>query len=181
MTDDFGTASEIERAFQQPVALVDYDPAWPLRFEAEKRRLLDALPGVFLGIEHIGSTAVPGMRAKPLIDLLAGVASMDEAIALNDTVGVCGYTTAAGINATLKTRQWFMRQQDGHRTHHLHVVVYGTDEWDIRIRFRDRLRVDMALRDAYIALKEELADRYAGDRESYTEGKSDFIMAASQA
>jgi GrpB-like predicted nucleotidyltransferase (UPF0157 family) len=173
-----GTPDDISRAIEQPVALADYDPAWPAKFESERRRLMDALPGTFIEIEHIGSTAVAGMRAKPLIDMLAGVATMEEAFGINALLDRIGYTTSAALNSTLKTRQWFMRQTGGHRTHHLHVVVHGSEDWVARVGFRDRLRVDPSLRERYEALKADLANRHANEREAYTEGKSDFIRSA---
>ncbi len=173
-------ADEVARAIQQPVELTDYDPCWPLRFAEERRRLKSLFPGVFVDIEHIGSTAVPGMRAKPLIDLLAGVPSMQVAVALNRTIGRADYTTSASYNESLTTRQWFMRQQDGQRTHHLHVVVHQGEEWRARLRFRDRLRADPDLRARYLALKEDLVRRFSGDRDAYTSGKSEFVENATR-
>jgi GrpB-like predicted nucleotidyltransferase (UPF0157 family) len=173
-------ADDVARAIAQPVALADYDAGWPAAFEAERRRLMEALPGRFVAIEHIGSTAVPGLRAKPLLDLLAGVPTIEDAYAINDVMDRIGYTTSPAMNASLKTRQWFMRQSGGHRTHHLHVVVHDDVEWTKRIGFRDRLRADPALRARYVALKEDLARRFGDDRDAYTEGKSDFILAAAE-
>jgi GrpB-like predicted nucleotidyltransferase (UPF0157 family) len=175
-----GGQDDVARAIEQPVALIDYDPAWPVMFEAERRRLMETLPGLFVAIEHIGSTAVEGMRSKPLIDMLAGVRSMDDAFGVNQLIDRIGYATSPTLNATLTTRQWFMRQSGGLRTHHLHVVVYGSPDWTARIGFRDRLRAEPALRASYASLKEDLAHRHAGNREAYTEGKSDFINAASE-
>ena len=169
---------EVARAIEQPVALADYDPVWPKMFEVERQRLMKALPGTFIEIEHIGSTAVEGMRAKPLIDMLAGVATMDDAFAINQVLDRIGYTTSPELNASLKTRQWFMRQSGGRRTHHLHVVVHDDHEWWVRVKFRDRLRRDPEIREKYEALKNDLVKRFANDRDSYTEGKSTFIMAA---
>jgi len=174
------SSSEVTRAIEQPVELTDYDPAWPAMFEAERERLMEALPGTFVAIEHIGSTAVDGMRSKPLIDMLAGVRSMDDAVAVNQLIDRIGYTTSPALNATLKTRQWFMRQSGGVRTHHLHVVVHGSPDWTARVGFRDRLRTDLTLRAQYASLKENLAVCHAGDREAYTEGKSDFINAVNE-
>ncbi len=175
-----GAPSDIRRAIEQPVALADADPAWPAMFEAERRRIEDAMPGTFVAIEHIGSTAVPGLRAKPLIDMLAGVRSLDEMFALNETMDRVGYTTSPALNASLKTRQWFMRQTGGVRKYHLHAVVHGSDDWTTRLHFRDRLRAEPALCLRYVALKEELACRFAGNREAYTEGKADFIAAVTE-
>jgi len=174
------SSTDVTRAFEQPVELADHDAAGPAEFEAERARLMDALPGTFVAIEHIGSTAVEGLRAKPLIDLLAGVRSMDEARALSAPLERIGYTTSPELNATLATRQWFMRQSGGRRTHHLHVVVHDSEDWNARVGFRDRLRADPALRHRYEALKEDLALRYADDRDAYTDGKSTFILAVNR-
>jgi GrpB-like predicted nucleotidyltransferase (UPF0157 family) len=172
-----GQRQDVLRAIEQPVALVDYDPAWPAQFDDERRRLMDALPGTFVDIAHIGSTAVPGMRAKPLIDLLAGVRTVEAMFAINEVMDRIGYTTSPELNASLQTRQWFMRQSDGIRTHHLHVVVHDEREWDVRIGFRNKLRSDPDTRASYLALKEELARKFGHQRDAYTEGKTDFINA----
>jgi GrpB-like predicted nucleotidyltransferase (UPF0157 family) len=172
-----GHKEDVLRAIEQSVALADYDPAWPVQFEAEKRRLMDALPGTFVDVAHIGSTAVPGLRAKPLIDLLGGVRTPEDMFAINDVMDRIGYTTSSELNASLKTRQWFMRQSGGMRTHHLHVVVHDGPEWEVRVGFRDKLRSDPDIRARYLALKEELARTFGRQREAYTEGKTDFINA----
>lgn len=169
----------LQRAIDEAVVLVDYDTGWPLRFAQERARLLSHFPGTFAAIEHIGSTSVPGLRAKPIIDVMAGVASMAEAIALTPALCGQGYTTSEAVNRTLTDRQWFMRWADGHRTHHLHVVVHQGPQWFRRLRFREVLRRDPAVAASYLALKERLAVLYADDRESYTAAKADFIDHAS--
>ncbi|HJV94738.1 MAG TPA: inositol monophosphatase family protein [Albitalea sp.] len=152
--------------------------AWPGQFQRERDRLLAALPGRFVSIEHIGSTAVPGLAAKPVIDMLGGVTSMAAADALLDDLCAMGYTTSVEYNATLTDRRWLMRHANGRRTHHLHLVVYGADAWRSRIAFRDALRADTTLRQRYLELKQQLAAQYAGDREAYARGKLPFIAQA---
>jgi GrpB-like predicted nucleotidyltransferase (UPF0157 family) len=169
---------ELDRAIHEEVALVPWQAGWPALFEAEKRRLLGLFPGRLVQVEHFGSTAVPGMPAKPVIDILAGVESMAVAEALFEPLLAHGYTTSREFNAMLPDRKWFMRASGGRRTHHLHVVVFGSAQWDERLRFRDLLRADAALARSYAALKEDLAARHRGDREAYTEGKSAFVAAA---
>lgn len=171
-------ADELIRAIGEPITLVDFDPTWPALFEAERERLLALFPEVFIEIAHIGSTAVAGLRAKPIVDLLAGVRSMDEAIALNGPLCANGYTTSGERNAALRDRQYFVRYERGWRAHHLHVVVHDAECWRVHVAFRDRLRDDAGLRHRYGALKAELAKRFANDREAYTEGKPAFIAAA---
>lgn len=167
-------------AIHEQVELHDHDPAWPARFAQERDRLCGLFPGVFIEIQHIGSTAVRGLAAKPIIDLLAGVDSMRTAESIAEAICRSGYTTSIEFNASLTDRKWFMRWADGHRTHHLHVVVHGSAAWHERIRFRDALcaRPDLAAR--YVLLKAQLADAHAGDREAYTEAKAQFIRAALQ-
>jgi len=173
MTD----AESLQAAITEEVALRAYDPHWPGMFEAERERLLSLFPDDFIAIEHMGSTAVPGLAAKPVIDILAGVASMEAARALVAPLCAQGYTTSAEFNATLTDRQWLMRWANGHRTHHLHLVVHGGPVWDQRLRFRDALRADPALAWNYAALKTELAAKHPTDREAYTEAKAAFVRA----
>ena len=173
------SAASLHAAIHEEVALQAYDASWPARFGAERERLLTLLPGRFIAIEHMGSTAVPGLVAKPVIDLLAGVVSMEEARALAGPLCAAGYTTSAEFNAALTDRQWFMRWADGHRTHHLHIVVHGSPVWHQRLRFRDALRASPELATRYAALKAELASKHPSDREAYTEAKAAFVISVS--
>ena len=167
--------ASLNSAINERVALVPYDPAWPGQFEAERNRLLDAFPGAFLAIEHFGSTAVPGLRAKPIIDMLAGVGSMTRADALLDPLCDALYTTSPAFNAGLEGRRWLMRFRHGRRTHHLHLVVHGSLQWRRRIVFRDALRADPEVAREYQELKERLAREYRDRREAYAAAKDDFI------
>ncbi len=169
--------ASLRAAIAEPVELCQHDPAWPAMFLAERQRLLSALPCAFLDIQHIGSTAVSGLAAKPIVDLLAGVESMAGARSLGEPLGRIGYATSEAFNASLADRQWFMRWADGRRTHHLHVVVHGSSAWQERLAFRDALRDDPALAARYAALKQALAAAHRQDRESYTAAKSDFVRA----
>lgn len=174
-------AESLHAAIHEEIDLQAYDDAWPAMFVAERDRLLGLLPLSFINIEHIGSTAVPGLMAKPVIDMLAGVESMVMARSLSAVLREAGYATSAEFNATLGDRQWFMRWIDGHRTHHLHVVVHRGPAWRERLRFRDALRADPVLAARYAALKAELAVRHPADREAYTQAKAAFVHAASNA
>lgn len=175
MTD----ADALNAAIHEEVALHAYDSRWPDLFVAERDRLLALFPLVFLDIEHIGSTAVPGLMAKPIIDLLAGVETLGMARSLADALCEAGYTTSAEFNATLTDRQWFMRSARGHRTHHLHVVVHGGPAWTRHLRFRDALRASPVLAARYAALKAELALQHPADREAYTRAKTAFVNSLS--
>ncbi|RCV90122.1 GrpB family protein [Billgrantia montanilacus] len=170
-------AQSLQQAIDEPVHLMDYDPVWPARFDAERTRLLERFPDDLLDVQHIGSTAISGMPAKPIIDVMAGVASMAMADALFDPLLDYGYVTSQEFNASLTDRRWFMRHANGQRTHHLHVVVHDGDLWNKRLAFRDTLRSDAALSARYAALKRELASCHREDREAYTRAKGDFVRS----
>ena len=165
-------ARDLARAGGQdaPIEIVEYDPAWPARFASERERLLALLRGA--EIHHIGSTAVPGMPAKPVIDLMALVDELDAPIA--GLIEQGGYQYPEAFNATLSHRRWLCRPTAAHRTHHLHLVDEPT-QLRRHLRFRDRLRASALLRDEYARLKRELAERTGGDREAYSAAKSAFI------
>src|ERR1700691_3201237 len=118
------TDDSLTRAIAEEVHVAAYDSRWAAQFVTERDRLLDLLPGRFSAIEHIGSTAVPGLAAKPIIDILAGVGSMSEADSLLEPLCAHGYETSAEFSASLPDRRWLMRQALGRRTHHLHLVVF---------------------------------------------------------
>ena len=168
----------LSRAIDQSVGLSEHDPRWSTRFEAERDRLMAALPGTFVEIAHIGSTPIEGLRAKPIIDLLAGVRSNDELFGLADALCANGYSGSVAFNNTMTDRQFFLRHAHGKRTHHLHLVVHDSEAWRDRVAFNRLLHEDPDLRQRYEALKRELVARHADDREAYTEGKSAFIRAA---
>ena len=170
-------SQSLELAIHEGVSLVAHDGAWSEAFLLEQQRLLRLAPEQFVDIQHFGSTAIPGIPAKPIIDILAGVASMEVADALIAPLLQFGYTTSAEFNATLPERRWLMRHAMGRRTHHLHIVVFGSEEWIRRLKFRDALRSNPALASEYAALKARLADTYADDREAYTHAKADFVRS----
>lgn len=156
-----------------PIDLVDYDPDWPARFAVERTLLLQALGRWLAGpIEHIGSPAIPGMAAKPVIDIMAAVAGLETArpaIAAAEAIGYVHFPYRADV------MHWFCKPSAARRTHHLHLVPHGSALWHDRLAFRDRLRGDRALANEYRALKAALALRHPGDREAYTDAKGPFV------
>jgi GrpB-like predicted nucleotidyltransferase (UPF0157 family) len=154
------------------VEIVAYDPAWPAAFEAERERLAPLLDGV--EIHHFGSTAVPGLAAKPVIDMIALVPDLDAPIAA--LVHRAGYQFPQAFNATLTHRRFLCFPSASHRTHHLHLVD-RRKELERRLRFRDRLRTDPVFAGEYVTLKRALAKRYRDDRDAYTEAKGEFVRA----
>lgn len=175
---DAAASAAPDPAIEEPVVLVPHDPAWFDRYAAERARLVARFGTELIDVQHIGSTAVAGLPAKPIVDIIAGVASMAVADALFEPLLGHGYTTSRAFNDMLPDRRWFMRSAGGRRTHHLHVVVHDGPLWRSHLRFRDRLRADPALAARYADLKHTLAERHRHDREAYTDAKSAFIAAA---
>lgn len=156
-----------------PIELVEYDLAWPALFDAERRLLEEALaPWLAGAVEHIGSTAVPGLPAKPIIDIMAPVDSLAESAAAIAAASALNY-----LYYPYKPEQlhWFCKPRPAHRTHHLHLVPLGSALWRQRLAFRDALRGSTDLAARYAALKRRLAVAYRHDREGYTEAKGPFI------
>ena len=169
------TDDSLAHAIVEEVRIVAHDSRWAAQFAAERNRLLDLLPGRFAAIEHIGSTAVSGFPAKPIIDILAGLSSISEADGLLEPLCAHGYETSAEFNATLGDRRWLMRHACGRRTHHLHLVVFGGEQWVRHLQFRDVLRADGDIATRYERLKQELAEQNRHDRDAYTHAKTAFI------
>ncbi|HET7565096.1 MAG TPA: GrpB family protein [Gemmatimonadaceae bacterium] len=153
------------------IVLSEYDPSWPAQFAAERTRILDALGSLKAEIEHIGSTAVPGLVAKPVIDITIGRSAESKLRPYIDALQRLGYEYRG--ESGIPGRHYFRRGRP--RTRHLHLVPYGGDLWRHHLRFRDRLRADPALAAQYAALKRRLATQFAADRVAYTEAKAPFI------
>jgi len=158
---------------EAPIALSDYDPAWPDLFERERLLLAEQLAAWLTGpIEHIGSTAVPGLCAKPVVDIMAGVPTLEGSRPAIPAAAPLGYIY---FPYRAEVMHWFCKPSPAVRTHHLHLVPIGSKLWEDRLLFRDRLRGDPAAAAEYAALKAALAERYRTDREAYTEAKTPFI------
>lgn len=159
-----------------PVEIVASDPRWPALFAAERDAIAAALAPWLVGVpEHIGSTAVPGLAAKPVIDIMAPVASLDAARPAIAAAAALQYLHAP---YQADVMHWFCKPTPQRRTHHLHLVPIDSALWRDRLAFRDALRHDPALRDAYAALKRTLAATHRHDRDGYTAAKGPFIARA---
>jgi GrpB-like predicted nucleotidyltransferase (UPF0157 family) len=160
----------------EPIILVPADPAWPRRFELEREALEKAIGGwVEGGVHHVGSTAVPRLEAKPVIDILVGVRDLETARACFGSLADLGYLYASYLPAEM---HWFLKPSPARRTHHLHLVPASARRYRDELAFRDHLRADPQLAADYAALKRRLAGRYRNDRDAYTEAKGAFIRAA---
>jgi GrpB-like predicted nucleotidyltransferase (UPF0157 family) len=155
------------------IEIVDYEPSWPSAFVAERDRLWQLAPGVH--VHHIGSTAVPGLAGKPVIDMIALVDDLDAATARLIERG--GYQLDPRFNEGLLHRRYLCYPGISRRTHHLHLVDVSEDMQRC-LRFRDRLRSDRRLSADYAALKRSLAARFEDDRAGYTMAKTRFIEDA---
>ena len=155
------------------IEIADYDPSWPSRFATERDALEKAL-GSFVtgGIHHVGSTAVPGLAAKPIIDILVGVIDLETSRAAFPALEAIEYVYAPYRPDEM---HWFCKPDPEHRTHHLHLVPTGSQRYNDELAFRDLLRTDPARASAYVDLKRALARRFANDREAYTAAKAPFI------
>jgi GrpB-like predicted nucleotidyltransferase (UPF0157 family) len=152
------------------ITIADYDPAWPARFKRERARIEDALGGVAVRIEHIGSTAVPGLAAKPIVDILVTAADPDDEAAFAPALVQAGYE--------LRVRE------PGHRMFRtprrdVQVHVWADDDAEVGryLALRDRLRASLEDRAAYERLKRELASRDWDDTNHYADAKGELIEA----
>lgn len=156
--------------------LVDYDPQWPGEFAAEKERLQSVLGEFVLAIEHCGSTAVPGLRAKPIIDIYVGVRSLADWVECKAPLESLGYDYAA--HAGVPNDYIFGRGRDKtERTHLVHVVEYGGAQWRNALIFRDALRADPLLAAEYAAIKQQAVELIPVNRARYTDFKGSFVAA----
>ncbi|HZN18565.1 MAG TPA: GrpB family protein [Micromonosporaceae bacterium] len=158
-----------------PISVVEYDHDWARRFDAERALLERVLaPWLHGGVHHVGSTAVPGLAAKPIIDMVAGVRDLARARAAFEPLGWLGYAYSPHRPRAYRfskppARHWW------ECTHHLHLTEPGGDLWRERLAFRDALRGDAALRADYQGLKLRLAQEHGDDITAYTAAKRPFV------
>lgn len=154
------------------VELRPYDPEWAQRFELERTALLADVPEL-LEVEHIGSTSIPGIEAKPIIDMQAALRSLSDWQRVVPRLVQRGYTFMA--ERVHESRVFLPKGPEESRTHYLSLIEAGCEEWHVRLRFRDALRSDPALQLEYQELKRLLACRHVLDRPAYTDAKSAFV------
>jgi GrpB-like predicted nucleotidyltransferase (UPF0157 family)/chloramphenicol 3-O-phosphotransferase len=157
---------------RSPLVVADYDPAWPELFERLAQPIRAALAGLGAEVEHVGSTAVPGLAAKPVIDLDAVLSSADGVPVGIERLRALGYVYQG--DKGIPGREAFLWPPAA-PPHHLYVVVAGTDPHLRHIRFRDHLRSHPQDAAAYAALKRGLVSRFADDPAGYTEAKTEFV------
>ena len=160
----------------EPVRVVPWREEWTASFEREAERLREAI-GAWAsgGIHHVGSTAVKGLAAKPVIDIMVGVESLEASRECLPLLAKIDYLYAP---YRAEEMHWFCKPDPSRRTHHLHLVPSGSARFEAALRFRDRLRADSEMAREYEALKRELAERFVDDRDGYTQAKEPFIKMA---
>jgi GrpB-like predicted nucleotidyltransferase (UPF0157 family) len=155
------------------VELAPYDPAWADRFRALRTALAAALGQAAVRIDHVGSTAVPGLMAKPVIDAQVEVVDLDDEPAYRPAL------EGLGLGLRYREPEWaYFRPTSLPRQHHVHVTPAGSPRARLQLLFVAFLRADPDTRDAYASLKRTLARQFATDRLAYTEGKTSFIREA---
>jgi GrpB-like predicted nucleotidyltransferase (UPF0157 family) len=163
-----------QSAGNEPLRVAVYDPSWPLKFEAERADLQECIgPWVVGGIHHVGSTSVPGLPAKPVIDILVGVQTLERSRPCIEEVASLGYLYSPYLGDVM---HWLCKPDQTRRTHHLHLVPVGSPRYLDELAFRDALRGNPALAGRYADLKRDLAARFPHDREAYTQHKAPFVQ-----
>lgn len=172
--DAEAAAQTIWQIANETVELQEYDPAWEESYARERERIAAALGDLVLEIHHIGSTSVPGLAAKPIIDILVVMEGLEDAKTCIAPLAELGYTFIDHPENV--ARRYFRKGVP--RSHHLHIVAAGSAEHRDPLDFRDALRADPDLLAAYASLKSALAAAHRHDRSGYTENKSDFVRQA---
>jgi GrpB-like predicted nucleotidyltransferase (UPF0157 family) len=154
------------------IEVVEYDPSWPERFEEESNLLREKLGDIAVEVHHIGSTAVPGLAAKPIIDILIEVADLAALDARNRDMELIGYEPKGEFG--IPGRRYFQKGGDN-RTHQIHAFVAGDVNVSRHIAFRDYLRSNPGVAEEYGTLKKKVAETCDNDIEKYCDGKDAFV------
>ena len=158
----------------RPIIVTDYDPAWPRAFEQLRARIWPAIEGVATAIEHVGSTSVPGLAAKPVIDLTIVVPDALAMATVIDRLAGIGYRHRGDLGVA--GREAFAAPEEA-AAHHLYACIDENDALRNHLAVRDCLRSDPAAAAEYGALKKRLAVRFADNIDAYIDGKTEFILA----
>jgi GrpB-like predicted nucleotidyltransferase (UPF0157 family) len=161
---------------RRAIEIVPYDPGWPERFQQEQALIVSAIGAHVVQIEHVGSTAVPGLAAKPVIDIMIGIAALERAPQCIAPLERLGYAYVPEHEQQMPYRRFFHKDTAGRRSHHLHLVETSHEFWSRHLLFRDYLRRHGDTMQAYAALKREFAMRYVDDMAGYTDAKAAFIQ-----
>ncbi|WP_348624913.1 GrpB family protein [Paenibacillus peoriae] len=156
------------------VEISKYDPQWAEEYTREQGKIVEALRDVCVGIEHIGSTSVPDLGAKPIIDIMVGVEEL-ASLQSEHRERLQGFQYEYVHKPDFPERAFFRRGEWGAGTHHLHIYKYKDEHWENHLLFRDYLKAHPDSLRAYDTLKKDLAYQFKYDRAAYTEAKGPFI------
>ena len=157
----------------QQITVLDYDPEWPLKYNKERDHIIEILKDNCISIYHIGSTSVPGLAAKPVIDIMAVVRSLERTDLAAEKFSDLGYEYLGEFGIAGRR---YLRKGGDERTHQLHI--FQTDDWkniQRHLAFRDYMRIHKKERDAYAKLKKDLARKFPYDIDGYCDGKENFV------
>jgi GrpB-like predicted nucleotidyltransferase (UPF0157 family) len=166
-----------QRKIARPVEIFDYDRKWPSKFLEERTKIMGAIGDTVVEVEHVGSTAVPGLCAKPIIDIMVGIRKLIDADNCIEPLESIGYEYVPEYEASIPERRYFRKgpSEMPNKHFHLHMVEHGSDFWKRHLLFRDYLRTNPDAALEYCELKKRLASKYRLNREAYTEAKTTFI------
>jgi GrpB-like predicted nucleotidyltransferase (UPF0157 family) len=160
------------------VIVIPYASDWPSQFARVQAELLLGFADIFVQVEHIGSTSIPGLASKPVIDVLLGARSLAAIESKIGNLALLGYQYVPKYEQAIPMRRYFVKPEENSALRvHLHAVVVGSPIWQEHIAFREALRSDDALRVQYQALKVELAAQFPHDKTSYTQAKAPFVRS----
>lgn len=159
------------------VVISPYSAEWPVCFRAVREELLSVFAPIEVAVEHIGSTAVPGLAAKPVIDVLLGARALADVESRIEPLGEHGYSYVQKYERELPMRRYFVKPAATSLRVHLHAVELGSLLWQEHLAFRDALRTDATLSSRYQSLKLRLAEEFAADKSAYTVAKGPFIRS----
>jgi len=157
------------------IIIEKYNPSWKNEFKKEYQLLMNSIKEPDIKIKHIGSTSIEGLAAKPIIDIMIGLKDFNTANNHIFAIENSGYNYVSKHEDVMPYRRFFTKEFDEKRTHHIHMVEYGTEFWNRHLRFRDHLKANKLDRDRYQKLKLDLAKREWNDGNEYADAKSEFI------
>jgi len=159
------------------IIIADYDPKWPIIYEEEKAKILSAVGNKVVAVEHVGSTAVPGLEAKPVIDIMVGVSHLSDASECVEPLKNIGYEYVPEYEASIPERRFFRKgpSEIPNQHFHLHMVERTSSFWERHFLFRDYLRTHPSVAQRYYRLKKESTAKHGSDHEAYTEAKTSLI------
>jgi GrpB-like predicted nucleotidyltransferase (UPF0157 family) len=162
----------------EPLELTPYSPMWPVAYDIERGRLAEIFGTDAVIVEHVGSTAVPGLGGKAVIDILVGAPSIEVFDRYIPALVESGYRHVEEFQRAFPQRRFLVKAQGMPGYFNMHATKYDTPFWKDLILFRDILRDDPVIRERYWRLKGLLATRFRGDRQAYSDNKTEFIQNA---